>query len=63
MDFPGGSSGKEYTCQWRRHKMQIQSLGQEDALEKVTSFSILAWIPLMFIYDENLLLLSKSNFI
>ena len=36
MKFPGGSAGKE---------MQVQSLGQEDPLEKETAShsSILAW--------------------
>ena len=32
--IPGGTSGEEPTCQYRRHKeMQVQSLAQEDALE------------------------------
>ena len=30
--FLSGASGKEPTCQWRRHK--VQSMGREDALEK-----------------------------
>ena len=29
----GGTSGTEPTCQCRRHKMWVQSLGQEDLLE------------------------------
>ena len=45
MDFPGGASGKEPTCQCRRHETHVQSLGQEDPLEEemATQFSILAW--------------------
>ena len=31
--FPGGASGKESTCQSRRHKNRAQSLGGEDPLE------------------------------
>ena len=31
--FPAGASGKEPSCQCRRHEMWIQSLGQEDSLE------------------------------
>ena len=59
MGFPGGASGKESTCQCKRHKrcrfkkkkieMQVQSLGREDPLEKemATRSSILAWrIPM-----------------
>ena len=40
--FPGGSAGKESTCQCRRCS---QSLGQKDPLEEemVTYSSILAW--------------------
>ena len=43
--FPGGTSGKEPTCQCRRHETWVPSLGQEDALEKemATHSSILAW--------------------
>ena len=43
--FPVGTSGKEPTCQCRRHETQVQSLGQKDLLEKemATHFSILAW--------------------
>jgi len=43
--IPGGPSGEEPTCQYRRHKeMQVQSLGQEDPLEEgmATHSSILA---------------------
>ena len=45
MAFPGSTSGKEPACQCRRHETWIQSLNQEDALEKgiVTHSSILAW--------------------
>jgi len=45
MGFPGGTSGKELTCQRRRPKMWIQSPGQEDPLKEgtVTHSSILAW--------------------
>ena len=42
----GGASGKELSCQCRRHKeRQVRSLGQEDPLEKemATHSSILAW--------------------
>ena len=43
--FPGGASGKEPACQFRRHEMQVGSLGGEDPLEDVmaTRSSILAW--------------------
>ena len=43
--FPGGASSKEPACQCRRHEIRVQSLGQEDALEKgmATHSSILAW--------------------
>ena len=54
--FPGGASGKEPTCQWRRCKRHgwnllamwetwVWSLGWEDPLEKGTAIhsSILAW--------------------
>ena len=36
MGFPGGASGKEPTCQCRKHKrhMQVWSLGQDDPLEE-----------------------------
>ena len=44
-DFPGGTSGREPTCQRRKHKMQFPSLGWEDPLEgeMATHCSILAW--------------------
>ena len=44
-DFPGGASGKEPTCQRRRLDTWVQSLDQEDPLEKeiATHSSILAW--------------------
>ena len=43
--FPGGTSGKEPSCQCRRPERLFQSLGQEDPLEKgmATHSSILAW--------------------
>ena len=42
--FPGGTSGKEPTCQWRRHGDQVQSLGEEYSLTEgmETHSSILA---------------------
>ena len=46
MGFPGGASGKEPACQCKICKrLQVRSLGQEDALEEsmVTHSSILAW--------------------
>ena len=46
MGFPGGASGKEPTCQCRRHKKTwVQPLGREDPVEKemATHSSILAW--------------------
>ena len=43
--FSGGASGKEFDCQWRRHKRWIQSWGWEDPLEEemATHSSILVW--------------------
>ena len=43
--FPVGTSGKEPTCQCRRHETQVQSLGQKDLLEKemATHYNIFAW--------------------
>ena len=43
--FPGGASGKEPTCQCRRCKTQVRSLGRDDPLEKgmATLSSIPAW--------------------
>ena len=44
--FPGGASGKEPTCQCRRHnETWVQCLGQEDPLEEgmATHSSILDW--------------------
>ena len=43
--FPGGASGKEPTCQYRRQETWVQSLGEEDPLEEgmATHSSILAW--------------------
>ena len=43
MGFPGGASGKESTCQCRRHETWVWSLDQEDPLEEETHASILAW--------------------
>ena len=42
---PGGASGKESACQFRRRTRQVPSLDREDALEKgmATGSSILAW--------------------
>ena len=34
LGFPGGTSGKELACKYRRHETQIGSLGWEDPLEK-----------------------------
>ena len=43
--FPGGASGKESTCSTGEQEMWVQSLGQEDPLEKemATLSSILPW--------------------
>ena len=43
--FPGGTSGKETACQFRRLRDAVRSLGWEDPLEegKATHSSILAW--------------------
>ena len=45
MGFPGGASGKEPACQYRRQEMWVQPLRWEDPLEKgwTTHSSILAW--------------------
>ena len=45
LGFPGGISGRESTCQLRRHETWVQSLCQEDPLEEemVTHSSIPAW--------------------
>ena len=46
LGFLGGTSGKETTRQWRRHKrLQVRSQSQEDPLEEgmTTCSSILAW--------------------
>ena len=45
VGFPGGASGKEPTCQCRRRKTWVQSLGWEDPLEEgmATHSRILAW--------------------
>ena len=43
--FPGGTSGEELACQFRRLESWFRSLGQEDPLEQgmVIISSILAW--------------------
>ena len=43
--FPGGASGKEPSANAEDEKMRVQSLGQEDSLEKdmATHSSFLAW--------------------
>ena len=46
MGFPRWCSGEESTCQCRRCKrMQVQSLGQKDPLEKemAAHLSVLIW--------------------
>ena len=46
MGFPGGTSGKEPTCQCKRLKEAlVQSLGWEDPLEEemATQSGILVW--------------------
>ena len=45
MNFPGGASGKETACQFRRHGDTIGSRGWEDPLEvgTATPSSVLAW--------------------
>ena len=45
MSFPGGTSGKELICQYRRYEVLVRSLGQEDPLEEgmTTHSSILVW--------------------
>ena len=43
MGFPGGSDAKS-TCQYMRHEIWVQSLGQEDSLrETATHSNIPAW--------------------
>ena len=41
----GGTGGKEPSCQFRRHEIQVRSLAWEDPLEEgtATHSSILAW--------------------
>ena len=43
--FPGGTSGEEPACQYRRPETWVQFLGQEDPLEEgmATRSSILVW--------------------
>ena len=45
MGFPGGTSSKEPTCQWRRLREagSIPGLGRSPGVGKATHFSILAW--------------------
>ena len=45
VGFPGGTSGKNPLCQFRRYEMWIWSLGWEEPLEEgmATHSSILAW--------------------
>ena len=46
LSFPGGTSGKDPACQYKRHKKPtFDPLGLEDPLEKgtATHSSILAW--------------------
>ena len=35
VGFPGGTSGKELTCQCSETETRVRSLGREDALEEV----------------------------
>ena len=44
-EIPRGLSGKESTCQRRRHRRCVRSLGQKDPLEEemAAHSSILAW--------------------
>ena len=41
--FPGSASGKEPSCQCRRHETRIQSLGKSPEEGMATHSSILAW--------------------
>ena len=45
MGFPGGASGNEPACQYRRHATWVPPLAWEDPLEegRATHSSILAW--------------------
>ena len=45
LDFPGGTSGKEPTCLFRRYKRWVRFLSREDPLKEgmATYSSILAW--------------------
>ena len=45
MGFPGGTSGKELACQYRRCETWVPSPGWEDPLEEemATHSSIFAW--------------------
>ena len=45
LGFTGGASGKNLTCQFRRHETWILSLGWKEPMEEemTTHSSILAW--------------------
>ena len=45
VGLPRTASGKDSSCQCRRHEMRVRSLGWEDPLEEgmATHSSILAW--------------------
>ena len=43
MGFPGGSAVKNLPAMQEKSETQVQSLGQEDPLEKAVHSSILAW--------------------
>ena len=40
MGSPGGTSGKEPACQFRRQETRVQSLGWDDLLEEDTANQI-----------------------
>ena len=73
--FPGRASGKEPACQCRRQEMWVQSLDQEDPLEKemATHPSILAWeIPytdpsketrLVVVFTNEIYCMNRLHFI
>ena len=44
-DFLGGVSGKDSSCQYRRHETWVRSLSQKDPLEEgmAAHSSVLAW--------------------
>ena len=45
LGFPGGAGSRESASWCRRHETRVESLGQEDSLEKkvVTHSSVLTW--------------------